>query len=552
MHGENENMKKKPLWTGLAAVALTLVLAACGGKSADTSKSQTINRMAKDVISTMDPQKAVDAIAGQVIEDTNAGLLRYDGKKLEPDEATALPKVSKDQKTYTFTLRKNLKWSNGEQVTAKDYVYAWQRLADPKTKSEYAYIASGILNADAITAGKKDPSTLGVKAEGKYKFVVKLDRPMPYFKTMITLCVFDPTQKSAVDKHGDKFGTSANTQTYNGPYVLTKWNGSSNTWVEKKNPNYWNAKNVHVKTIKTQVVKETTTALNLFQSGKLDDAIISGDTAAQMQNDSQYNTVEQGRTSYLELNAQRVPELANVNIRKALSMAINRKEFIKKVLGDGSKPISQVVPYGLFTNEDNDKDFATEASKANAADSKYDVKKAAALYKKGLKELGKSTISFTLTGDDTDVAKKTLEYLQGAWAKALPGIKVTTKSVPFKTRVQLSLDHQSDAVVSSWQADFPDAISFLDLFTTGNSYNSGNWSNAKYDQLIKDSKDKDAASISKRWADLKQADEILAQQQGVISLYQTGEAHLTKKTIKDMPYSPGNMINFVGTTNITK
>lgn len=545
-------MKKKPLWTGLAAAALTLVLAACGGNSASTAKTQSINRMAKDVISTMDPQNAVDAIAGQVIEDTNAGLLRYDGKKLEPDEAAAMPTVSKDQKTYTFTLRKDLKWSDGKQVTAKDYVYAWQRLADPKTKSEYAYIASGIVNADAITAGKKAPSTLGVKAEDKYKFVVHLDRAMPYFKTMITLCVFDPAEKSVVEKQGDKFGTSAKTQTYNGPYVLSKWNGSSNTWVETKNPNYWNKKNVHVQTIKTQVVKETTTALNLFQSGKLDDAVISGDSAAQMSSDPAYNTVEQGRTSYIEMNAKRVPELGNVNIRKALSLAINRKEFIKNVLGDGSKPISQVVPYGLFTNEDNGKDFATEASKANASYSEYNVKKAAEYYKKGLKELGKSTVTFTITGDDTDASKKTLEYLQGAWTKALPGIKVTTKAEPFKTRVAQQLDHSLDVVASSWQADFPDAISFLDLFTTGNSYNAGLWSNAKYDALIKASKTTDAANVAKRWADLKQADEILAEQQGVISIYQTGEAHLTKKTIKDMPYSPGNMINFVGTTNKVK
>jgi oligopeptide transport system substrate-binding protein len=544
-------MKKKPLWLGASLTTLVVLLAACGGNSSssDSSKSQSINRMAKDVIATMDAAKATDAISGQVLQDTGAGLLRYDGKKLQADLATSRAKVSKDQKTYTFTIRKGAKWSDGKAITAEDFQYSWRRLADPKTKSEYAYITTGIKNAADIQAGKKDPSTLGAKATGKYTFQVTLDTPMPYFESMITLQVFNPVEKSAVEKYGAKYGTTAKTTTYNGPYTLTKWNGSSNTWVETKNPKYWNAKNVHVKTITTQVVKEATTALNLYQDGKLDDAILSGDTAAQSQNNSEYNTVTQGRTTYLEMNAKRVKALGNEKIRKALSMSINRKEFINKVLGDGSRAISTPMPYGLFQNADNGKDFATDSSKKYAANSKYNTKEAAKLYKEGLKEEGISSVSFTLLSDDTDVAKKTLEYLQGAWTKALPGIKVSTKSVPFKTRVQLSLDHQADVVVSSWQADFPDAISFLDLFTTGNSYNMGEWSNAEYDKLINASKTTDATSISKRWADLKKANEIIADQQSVIGLYQTGEAHLTKKTIKNMPYSPGNMIDFVGTTN---
>ena len=544
-------MKKKPLWLGASLAGLVVLLAACGSSSS-SSKNQSITRMSKDVIATMDTAKATDAISGQVLQDTGAGLLRYEGKKLEADAATKRATVSKDQKTYTFTLRKNLKWSDGKPVTAQDFQYSWRRLADPKSKSEYAYITTGIKNAADVQAGKKPASSLGAKAIGKYKFQVKLDTPMPYFESMITLQVFNPVEKSAVEKYGKKYGTTSKTTTYNGPYVLTGWNGSSNSWTEKKNPKYWDAKRVHVTSIKTQVVKDATTALNLYQDGKLDDAVLSGNTAQQMKHNAAYNTVPQGRTTYLEMNAKRVKALGNENIRKALSMSINRKEFIKKVLGDGSRPVSQPVPYELFQNVDNKKDFATDASTKYASNSKYDPAEADKYYKQGLKELGQSSVSFTLLSDDTDVAKSTLEYLQGAWSKALPGIKVSTKSVPFKTRVQLGLDHKADVIVSSWQADFPDAISFLDLFTSGNAYNMGDWSNAKYDQLIKASKTTDATSISKRWSDLKQADEILGQTQGVIGLYQTGEAHLTKKSIKHMSYSPGNMINFVGTTNVEK
>ena len=279
-------MKVKRLVAGAMVFASAALLAACGSKSSSSS-SETFNRMEKDVISTMDNAHITDVISGQAAVDTGDGLYRYKGKKLEPAVATKVVKPTNNGLTYTFNLRKT-KWSNGDPVTAKDFVFAWKRAADPKTKSEYAYLFSGIKNADDITAGKKAASTLGVKAEGDYKLVVTMDRPVPYFSTMMVNPVFFPLNQKTVDKYGKKFGTQSKYLVFNGPFKLTNWNGTGNSWDEVKNTSYWNAKQVKLDKIHVQVVKDSNTAANLFATKKLDDAVLTGEIAKQHAKDKDY------------------------------------------------------------------------------------------------------------------------------------------------------------------------------------------------------------------------------------------------------------------------
>lgn len=544
-------MKKNKMLMGATALTLTLVLAACGSKSGDSAKkASSIRVMSSDIINTMDSALATDVISGQAMNNTYAGLYRFEGKNLKPDMAKEMATVSADKKTYTFHLR-NAKWSDGKAVTAQDFVYAWQRAVDPKTKSEYAYVFSGIVNADDIMAGKKAASTLGVKAVDSKTFEVKLDKVMPYFEKMISLQTFDPVEKSNVEKWGSKYGTSAKTLTFNGPYTMKKWQGSDNKWTQTKNPDYWNAKNVKVKTLKYQVVKDPSTALNLYQDNKLDDVVVSGNNAQQMQNDPSYTNITKSATYYLEMNGNSNPIFKNLKIRQAMSLAVNRKSFIKKVLGNGSQPISTVVPSKMFYNADG-KDFTDEADKAVKSETTYNLKQAQKLFAEGLKELGKTSANFTLLSDDTEAAKNTLEYLQNALEKvSTDGAKltVTTKSVPFKTRLQLSADRKFDMVVTAWSADFPDAISFLDLFTTGAAYNDGEWSNKTYDAAVASSKGANATDDAKRWDDLQTAAQTLTKDMGVVPLYQLGEAHLIRTSVKGMESSPNGMVNFVGATN---
>ncbi|QPB55800.1 peptide ABC transporter substrate-binding protein [Lacticaseibacillus paracasei] len=536
-------MKVKRLVAGAMVFASAALLAACGSKSSSSS-SETFNRMEKDVISTMDNAHITDVISGQAAVDTGDGLYRYKGKKLEPAVATKVVKPTNNGLTYTFNLRKT-KWSNGDPVTAKDFVFAWKRAADPKTKSEYAYLFSGIKNADDITAGKKAASTLGVKAEGDYKLVVTMDRPVPYFSTMMVNPVFFPLNQKTVDKYGKKFGTQSKYLVFNGPFKLTNWNGTGNSWDEVKNTSYWNAKQVKLDKIHVQVVKDSNTAANLFATKKLDDAVLTGEIAKQHAKDKDYVGDKQGRTTYLDMNEEKVPDFKNLKLRQAVAMAINRDEFANKVIGDGSFGISTITPENSGSNPKTGEDFSKEAAKESKTVQTYDLKKAKQLWAEGLKEVDKSGEDVTLTTDDTDVAKKSAEYLQSA-LEQLPGMKVSISSVPFKTRIQRSLDGSAQFILSGWQGDFPDPISFLDLYTTGNTYNFSHWSNKQYDDLIKASKGTDANSETKRYDDLLKAQELLSKESPVATLYQTVQGHLRNPKLKGATFSPANMYNFVG------
>ncbi|RND96727.1 Dipeptide-binding protein DppE precursor [Lacticaseibacillus paracasei] len=536
-------MKVKRLVAGAMVFASAALLAACGSKSSSSS-SETFNRMEKDVISTMDNAHITDVISGQAAVDTGDGLYRYKGKKLEPAVATKVVKPTNNGLTYTFNLRKT-KWSNGDPVTAKDFVFAWKRAADPKTKSEYAYLFSGIKNADDITAGKKAASTLGVKAEGDYKLVVTMDRPVPYFSTMMVNPVFFPLNQKTVDKYGKKFGTQSKYLVFNGPFKLTNWNGTGNSWDEVKNTSYWNAKQVKLDKIHVQVVKDSNTAANLFATKKLDDAVLTGEIAKQHAKDKDYVGDKQGRTTYLDMNEEKVPDFKNLKLRQAVAMAINRDEFANKVIGDGSFGISTITPENSGSNPKTGEDFSKEAAKESKTVQTYDLKKAKQLWAEGLKEVGKSGEDVTLTTDDTDVAKKSAEYLQSA-LEQLPGMKISISSVPFKTRIQRSLDGSAQFILSGWQGDFPDPISFLDLYTTGNTYNFSHWSNKQYDDLIKASKGTDANSETKRYDDLLKAQELLSKESPVATLYQTVQGHLRNPKLKGATFSPANMYNFVG------
>ncbi|MBM6408285.1 peptide ABC transporter substrate-binding protein [Lacticaseibacillus rhamnosus] len=535
-------MKAKRMIAGAMVVASAVLLVACGSKS--SSSTETFNRMEKDVISTMDNAHITDVISGQAAVDTGDGLYRYKGKKLQPAVATKVVKPTNKGLTYTFNLRKT-KWSNGDPVTAKDFVFAWRRATDPKTKSEYAYLFSGIKNADDITAGKKAPSTLGVKAEGNYKLVVTMERPVPYFSTMMVNPVFFPLNQKTVEKYGKKFGTQSKYLVFNGPFKLTNWNGTGNSWDEVKNKSYWNAKQVKLDKIHVQVVKDANTAANLFATKKLDDAVLTGEIAKQHAKDKDYVGDKQGRTSYLDMNEEKVPDFKNLKLRQAVAMAINRKEFANKVIGDGSFGISTLTPENSGSNPKTGEDFAKEAAKESETVQSYNLKEAKKLWAEGLKEVGKSGEQVTLTTDDTDVAKKSAEYIQSA-LEQLPGMKVSISSVPFKTRIQRSLDGTAQFILSGWQGDFPDPISFLDLYTTGNTYNFSHWSNKQYDELIKASETTDANNETKRYNDLLKAQELLSKEAPVATLYQTVQGHLRNPKLKGVTFSPANMYNFVG------
>ncbi|WP_425270536.1 peptide ABC transporter substrate-binding protein [Ligilactobacillus ubinensis] len=481
---------------------------------------------------TLDPSLVEDQVSSDIIANSNEGLYRL-GKNAKPENALATStKVSKDGLKYTFTLRKNAKWSNGDKVTAQDFVYSWRRTVNPKTASAYSYLFEGIKNADDIINSKKSYKMLGVKADGKYKLVVTLEKKIPYFKLLMGFTVFYPQNQKAVEKFGKKYGTAAKYMVYNGPFKVVGWTGSNLQWKLVKNQDYWDKKDVKLNKITFQVTKSTTTSYNLYQSGKLDQTYLDATQARELKNNKEFVAYHQARTNYLEYN-QTKKALKNKKIRQAIAYAINRKQLVNKVLGNGSMTVTGLVSKDLASY--NGTDFSK--AQATGTGAVYNLQKAKKLWKEGLKELGVSKLSLSLLGDDDDVSKSVTTYLQSQLEQHLSGLSVSVSNVPKKTRISKSQSGDFDLVLSGWAADFSDPISFVDMFTTNGSYNNGKWSNTTYDNLIAAAKGTDASNEKARWSDMVKASQLLNNDQAIAPLYQLSQAAMLKSDVKGIIYN---------------
>lgn len=537
---------------GLGAVAaVALTLTACGGKSSSSSSSsngsyasdQTVNWMESSQLPTMDISLATDEISMNMLNNTNEGIYRLgENNKVEPGLATKTT-TSKDGKTWTFKLR-HAKWSNGDPVTAQDFVYSWQRTVNPKTGGQYAYIFSGVKNADQIMKGKKAVSTLGVQATGKYSLKVTLDKNIPYFKLLLGFVPYFPQHESFVKAQGKQYGTKAAGVLSDGPYKIKGWTGTNDSWSLVKNNSYWDAKNVHLKTLKDQVTKDSGTALNLFQSGKLDEAVLSGSQVKNMLKDSKMNVRPEARSGYLEMNQKKVKAFKNLKIRQAMSYALDRETFTKNVLGDGSIAAPGFVTKGLAKNPKTGADFTTDADSKGVGIT-FNAKKAKQLWKEGLKEIGKKSLTINLMSDDTPREKNTAEYVQSQLQKELPGLHVTVSAIPYKQRLDKSAKHQFQMVLTLWGADYSDPSTDLDILTSTNSYNNGQWTNKQYDAYIKAADNAPAGQDQQRWNDMVSAEKVLLKDQGVIPLYQVTMPQLLNPKVKGLIYNTaGTPFNF--------
>lgn len=541
-------MKLKKLFVAnVLALFSTVILVGCGSTSSQKSAPKgTVRISSKDIISTMDPSLNTDVIGAQNLNNTMEGLYRFKGKNIKPALATNLAKPTNNGLTYTFKLRPNAKWSNGDPITASDFVYSWRRTVDPKTKSTYSYIFEGITNAKDISAGKKPVNSLGIKALNKHTLQVDLEKPVPYFNTLLTSPTFFPQNKKVITKWGKKYGTNSQTLVSNGPFKLVKWNSPDNSWTEVKNDKYWDAKDVKVQKLQYQVVKDASTALNLYQSNKLDRVLLTGDSAKQMKNAKDYKIQKESTTFYVAPNIKKVALFNNTKIRQALSMSVNRQQLTKKVLGDGKVASLSTFPAKMTFNPETKVDFAKETQASAVATNSYNPTKAKQLWQEGLSETNNKgkKFTFTLLGDDSDVAKKQAEFLQNQFEK-LPGLKINVTNVPFKSRLARAKSGDFDLLVTGWSADFPDPITFLTLFNTDSSNNDGKWSNTEYDNLVNKSLNEDANNPMARWQDMKAAQNLSNREVPAIPLYQNGEAWLTKSRVKNLDYGPTGAYNMI-------
>ncbi|MRI70203.1 peptide ABC transporter substrate-binding protein [Enterococcus casseliflavus] len=534
-------MKKK--W-GYGVVAVCgIVLAGCstGGTSSTGESSsgsgtaaaeQIFNVVVQQEMPSADLSLATDTISFSALNNVYEGLYRLDAdSKPEPAGAAELAEVSEDGLTYKLKLREDAKWSNGEPVTAADYVFGWQRTVSAETGSEYAYLFAPVTNAEAITAGEKDASELGIKAVSDYELEITLTTPTPYFQYLLAFPSFFPQSQAVVEDNGDQYASTSDNAVYNGPFVLAGFDGpgTDTEWSYEKNDQYWDKGTVKLDTINVSVVKESSTSLNLFQDGQADDVILTGELAQQMANDEAFVSEPLARTSYIELNQREEDSpFRNEDLRKAISYAIDRDALVTSILGDGSLASTGLIPKGMTFNPTDNTDFVDEAESVI----EYDQEKAKEHWEKAKEALGIDSLSFEILASDTDSTKKAIEYIQSAIQDTLDGVKVSLSPVPFSVRLDRSNSGDFDVVMGGWGADYADASSFTDLFVTDNSYNRGRWTSEAYDAAVKSSATTNAGNPDARWQDLLDAEKIIMDQQGVIPVYQNVEAHLRAPKVK--------------------
>ncbi|EDP68277.1 oligopeptide ABC transporter, oligopeptide-binding protein [Carnobacterium sp. AT7] len=531
--------KKKYLKLMGLSLASVSLLAACGGDSEESKKGttgsdgQVLNLVESAELPTMDSALATDAVSFNVMNNVNEGLYRQgpDGE-LVLGMAAEEPKVSEDGLTYTFKIREDAVWSNGDPVTANDFVFSWRRLVNPETAAEYSYMIDGVVkNATAILTGEMAPTELGITATDDKTLEIQLEKAVPYFESLTTLSMFFPQNEAYVTEQGDAYASDSDHVLYNGPFVLDEWDGTGLSWVMNKNEDYWDADAVELDAVNIDVIKETSTALNLYDTGSIDRMILSGDYVQTQQGNPDLKTQPTSTVAYLKFNQERNGEetaLANENIRKAIAMAFDKQAYVDTVLQNGSIPANGLVPESLAVDPATGEDYREQ----NGDLLKFDKKQAQEYFAKGLQELGVDSLSLEILSDDTENAKKSIEFLQGQLTQNLPGLEITLRNVPFKVRLDANSNQDYDIQLSLWGADYADPINFLELFQSENGNNKSGYNSADYDALI-ESAQTNVTDLDSRWEDMLDAEKVLMDDAGIAPIYQRAYAVLEKDYVKD-------------------
>lgn len=547
-------------WFKKAALSVTCLtmLVGCGGPGdSAATKAITVNLGAEPP--EMDSILTTSSGSMNVLRHCVEGLVSLDqNNEATPGMAESWD-VSKDKKTYTFHLRKGAKWSNGEEVTAKDFVFAWNQHFNARTGAPYASTwmtkiagAEDIFNATSELKNPKDKESgykmdekdipeyiekhAGWKAVDDYTFEVEFTGPFQYAAVLMAFPSFFPVNEKAYTAAGGnkKYGTDVDKLAYNGPFNITEWNHEDSIVLEK-NPEYWNAENIKLDQITMRMIGQENTAINEYNNGSIDMINVTGDNIKQFGDKVQ--SFDDGSTWYLEFNSQKKP-YSNAKIRKALTLAVDAKTMVETILKNDSTVASTFTPPAVAQGEF--KDYCGDVFK-HVSDNNYTDAKA--LLEEGLKEEGLTLATFkpVILCDDTSAAKPNAEFLQAQFKEHL-GVEASIKQVTYKQRLANMSSGNFEIVFAGWSPDYNDPMTFLDLWVTGNGNNHGKWSNKEYDALIK--KAAVTADKDEYYATLKKAEQILAEECPVGFIYARKQTYVTSERLKGAVRTAFQDMNF--------
>lgn len=496
-----------------------------GGEETAAEKVLYLNNGSEPT--TFDPSVGFDAVSWNALNNLMEGLTRL-GEDDLPHEATAETiDVSEDGLTYTFTIREDAKWSNGDPVTAGDFVYGWTRMLDPNTASPAAFLGYFIEGAEAFNTGEGTAEDVAIKAVDEKTFEVKLTAPTDAFLNIITNPSFFPVNEKVATEN-DKWFADAESFVGNGPFKLASWEHDAKL-VFEKNENYWDAETVKLDKVEWAMVNDSNTEYQMYESNELDVSAVPAELAEELMTSDEVTNEDQAGTYFYRFNTTMEP-FTNEKVRKAFAMAVNQQEIVEFVTKNGEKPAHGFVSYG-FTGPSGG-DFREEVGDlvmTNAEEAKT-------LLEEGMKEEGWSTLpEVTLTYSTSDTHQKIAEALQAQFKDAL-GVDTKLQNVEASVFASEQKELKYQLSRSSFLHDYADPVNAIESFITGSSMNRTGWSNEEFDKLIADAKQSTDAEA--RWEMLKQAEQILFDEAPIFPIHFYNQVSLEKPSVSGIVRHP--------------
>lgn len=487
---------------------------------------------------SLDSRKAIDTTSMNVLNMLFEGLMRID-ENHQPQPAVAKEiKISEDGKTYLFYLKDSL-WSNGDSVTAQDFIYAWEKILDPKYPADYAQKLFIIRNAEDVKSGRLAADQIGMRAINESTLEVQLENPTPYFLELLSFPTFFPIHRTTDQLHPNWSSDASSDFISNGPFQLKSWE-HENELVLVKNPLYWDANNVKLEQIELTMVSDTSTELLMFERNELDWA---GSPLSNLPNEvipilkktGNFVSYPIAAVYYYVFNVERFP-FNNVLLRKAFALAIDRQSIIDHILQADQIAATSLVP-PLF-HPDFQQTYFHDGDRENA-------KK---LFDQALNELNLSIDDFptvTLSFNSNREHEKIAQAIQNQWLEVF-GVSVELENFDWKVYLAKTQNHDFTIARLGWVGDFNDPIAFLQLYKEKNSEKGGmnatQWENEKYKHLLNQAIS--AVNAAERTKHLQQAETVLMEEMPIIPLYYITHSYLKKKYIKNVYLSPMGFVDF--------
>ena len=488
---------------------------------------QTFTYRVLDEHSSVDPQIVEDVSGSDIVRDLFEGLMNQDGDgNLEPGVATAFD-ASSGKDVYRFTLRKDARWSNGDPVTAGDFVYAWQRAVDPALASPYAWFMElmSIENAAGIIAGEKPVSSLGITAIDDHTLEVRLTAPLPYFPQMTTHATTFPVHRATVEAHGDEWTRPGNIVS-NGAYVLAEHLPNERS-VRVRNPMYWNDDETIIERVVALVINDENVALTRYLADELDLTGVPTGQFPRLRQEypDEAFSIPRLCSYYYTFNlSDSGPEpFQDVRVRRALSLAVDRRIITEDILAGGQPEAYTFTPAAVAGFEPPPTEIASMGQSDRDALARELMREAG--YGRG------NPLRLELVYNTSEGHKKIAVAISQMWKQKL-GVDATLANLEWKVFLEVRNNQDFELARGGWCGDYNEASTFLDLLDPDSGYNDGKYVNAQIDELLEQAKT--APNPGLLYAEVEQ---IIANEAPIIPIYHYTGVFMLKDNVRNWPFN---------------